>query len=145
MITFKEFLGELLNRKVEYTVDRESNTSFQTSANIGDRTIKFSAWVTDEPDAWEILFSERNDKISGTYSATGSGNELEVFSMVKDSILELISKYSPAKITFTADKEGNKRASVYDKLLKRFKVPGYTHSRVDGSGFEEFVIVRNDD
>ena len=140
-------LNEILSKKVDYEVTKETSERFDTMAKIGDRTISFTSGKVDHGDSletWDVEFAEiKNGK--KTYAASGSGNELEVFSMIKDSILELVSRYHPDKITFTAQKEGegDKRANAYERLVKRFNIPGYTYNRdKEYSDFDQFEIVK---
>lgn len=138
-------LTEILNKKVDYEVERASGTLFHTRAEIGGRIINFAA-VEEAFGEWELSFGEMT-ATRATYAKTGSGNELEVFAMVKDSILEFISRNAPDVMYFTADKEGkkekNNRAELYDRLIKRFKIPGYKYSREKGDLHDRFLFVKN--
>lgn len=145
-------LNEILNKKIDYEVVRADNGVFHTRAEIGGRIINFSAISSDHDDNWEIQFNEKNAKEKQpTYARSGSGKELEVFSMVKDSIMELISRYHPATMYFTADKEheGDNRANAYERLIKRFKIPGYSYQRQEvpdregSQGYSDFTIVKD--
>jgi len=145
---------ELLDKKVKYKIKRAESDLFKTIATIGGREIEFTA---DEevgyPREWVATFSEVK-KIESTehrdYGKTGSGSELEVFSMVKDSMLEFIQTYDPMMITFTAtkDADGNgNRADLYARLLQRFKIPGYSIKRRSVSTYDHkfdiFEIEKN--
>lgn len=128
-------LNEILNKKVAYEVIEDEHGIFATSAKIGERYIIFFAGDEHDDGVWEIEFKEsKTSKHHGsTFDLTGSGNELQVFSMVKDSIKELISKHKPKSIVFTASKTNgsSKRADAYERLLKRFTVPGYSFERAE--------------
>lgn len=128
-------LNELLNSKVRYEVIEDSSYTFATRAKIGDRYIVFYAGDQSGEGRWEIEFKEaKTDKLMGksTFDLTGSGNELEVFAMVKDSIKELIATRKPEQIGFIADKaDGSSRAQMYERLLKKFTPPGYEFERKD--------------
>jgi hypothetical protein len=127
---------ELLDKKVPFEVIQDDDSIFATSAKIGNRYIIFFAGMEEEGE-WEIEFKESKDnpRMGGTYDLTGSGNELAVFSMIKDSIKELIARHKPKMIVFTASKSdgSSKRADTYERLLKKFVVPGYTFDRKDVS------------
>jgi len=148
-------LKEILNKKVKYTVEKANHYSFFTRATIGNRDIVFRADHDDEKgeNFWYVTFEEfkkSEDGESSTYDITGSGNELEVFSMVKDSLLEFIEKYKPKLIEFTAEKENDSdnRARLYARMLKRFRVSGYTYDISDkhifGRKVKAFALIRND-
>ena len=148
-------LNEILNRKVQYKVTVENENAFQTKATINGRIIDFACIKRDSglrKTEWRCTFLEAKDENDlGNYDATGSGGEFEVFSMVKDSLLEFIDKYRPDQIYFNAKQDGGKnkqaRIRVYDALLKKFKAPGYTFKRVDGvhDGSTLFVIEKEED
>lgn len=128
-------INELLDKKIDYEVIEDEDYVFATSAKIGERFIIFYAGCEDDDGVWEIEFKEsKNNKHNGTtFDLTGSGNEFQVFSMVKDSIKELVSKHHPKSIVFTASKTNgsSKRADAYERLLKRFTIPGYTFDRAE--------------
>lgn len=150
-------IAELLNKKVDYEVSRATSDYFEAIAEIGSRTIRFSADkvdVEENGDVWEVEFAEYVPGKRQTYQLTGSGNELEVFAMVKDCMLELVQRYQPYKLKFTADKDNgkDKRGNTYERLIKRFKMPGYSYERTEETGgfahssaktHDKFVLVKN--
>jgi len=155
MITFKEYIVEVLNTKVPYEIEHAGAEQFSTSATIGGRLITFYASTGDgEPGVWEIEFDERVENATGsmtsrktTYKQTGSGSELQVFSMIKDSIIELVKRYEPEVIMFTADKEGDNdtRAELYARLLKRFTLPEYKTDVSQSSRKTEFTLTKREE
>lgn len=145
-------LNELLNKKVDYEVLKAGKYQFITQAKIGDREIRFEASNEDD-DEWGVAFEEirsnENGTVKRTFNASGSRHELEVFAMVKDSMLEFVQRYQPLEITFTADKDGGKkdkmaRANVYAKLFDRFKIPGYTMGKEDQKHLGYFFRLSRD-
>jgi hypothetical protein len=134
-------LSEILNRTSEKKVITDDQKSYIVSSIINGREIMFKANKAEKEDSgendWDISFTEvqKNDKgvKSGTYGKTGNGGELEVFSVVKDCMRELITKHHPDKLIFTANKDGGKnnqaRGNVYERLINRFKPPGYELKR----------------
>lgn len=136
-------LNEILNKKIDYEVVRAVGTLFHTQATINDREIHFSA-IDEEDGSWELSFGEKKAGGKVSYGKTGSGGELEVFSMVKASIEEFVQRYQPEQMHFTADKDGdekgNTRADVYERLMKRFKIPGYSFKRVKRDNHDWFLF-----
>lgn len=124
-------ITESFDSKVPYTVVRASNDSFITKAYIGNRTIMFTANMIEtgldiEPIySWEIEFLEKSTNWDYTYSKTGSGSELQVFSFIIDSIKELIERYRPDEIQFASENTDENRSSVYSRLANKIKIPGY--------------------
>ena len=128
-------LSEAFDSSVQSEIVSQNSEEFTTSANIGNRTIIFQARNFGK-DGWYISFVEKGpktrtwiDKIPPktdreSYKATGSGNQMQVFSFVIQSIRTLIESYDPERIVFTSMKEGN-RADLYAKMISRIQVPGY--------------------
>jgi len=139
-------LNELLDRKVKYHVVEKEHHKFATGAKIGDRTIVFEAQYDPAEHTWEVTFEEFSEKNElGSYDVTGSGNELEVFSMIKGSMEEFIGRYTPDQVVFTASKKTGKsnRADLYTRLLNRFKIPGYKLFKHDSKTGAYFKLTRN--
>jgi hypothetical protein len=136
-------LFELLDRKIPYTVLKETGSVFKTSAVINGRIIVFTA-AEETPGVWDLEFSEKNknNPVLTTYGSTGSGAELEVFSMIKDSILEFVQRYEPTSMVFTADVDGSARVALYDRLIKKFKLPGYEYKKSDSDKHSAFSFTK---
>jgi len=147
VLTPNEKLDEILNRKVDYEVTRNGK-DFRAEAKIGDRIIHFAIEKDDDDkdgDAWEAVFWQTNLQGNGmNFGKTGGGNELEVFSMVSAALKQFIEDRKPEKIFFSADKKGTdtNRAELYDRLVKRFKLPGYEYNRITKSHKDTFVLQR---
>lgn len=127
-------LLELFQKKGEFELTKQSSSRFQTKAKINNRVIVFDAVenVSNDAAEWDISFGEIiQSKKYATAELTGSGGELEVLAMVKDSILEFIKRYHPNAIHFTAAKEDRARASVYERMLKRLMPSGWEFSKDD--------------
>jgi hypothetical protein len=141
-------INEILDRKPDFKVVKSTENTFATEAKIGKRKIIFVAMrMQDEmfDEEWSVEFTEKKGFFSSnTHEKTGSGNELEVFAMVKASIEEFIKKYKPVTIEFTADKsDGSARADLYFRMIKRFKVPGYTAIRGNQEKQDQFFLTTN--
>jgi hypothetical protein len=139
-------LNELLDSKVKITVKIDRTDEFETSATINGRTIVFRGELDDDGQEgdWFVVFGEPGEKNPKMlkYSLTGNGGELEVFSMVKDSLIMMVKKNSPDRINFVASKEkgsNTKRADLYARLFKRFTIPGYKFERLESPDYEEHV------
>ena len=129
-------IQELLNSKVDYEVTKQNASTFKTSSEIGCRTIVFSADLeyAEIGEYWNVYFEESTSK-GFTCTATGSGDEFKVLSMVKASLAEFVHRYKPSQIYFSAAKEGgkNSRPNVYKRLVQSV-LSGYknTMERDDG-------------
>lgn len=140
-------LDELFDRKSDYFVDKATDSVFRTSKDIGNRKIVFTAASNGEhPDGqgevWEVDFQEKSldaPMARGTFGITGSGNEVEVMTMVVASLQEFVSRYAPQAIMFTADADGG-RAKLYDRMIARLGTQ-YTLRKTDRgqSGFNYWL------
>jgi hypothetical protein len=137
-------LDELLDRKVAYEVLRDKPDLFVTKATIGERDIVFSAeqFAGDDGLYWGVAFEEHRDG-DHTYAATGSGDEFKVTSMVAASMKEFLQRYSPERVTFSAEKTGpdDPRVAIYRRLADKL-LRDYTRSEFDSGVDTSFKYVR---
>lgn len=124
-------ITEVFDTKFDFEVFRSTPYLFNTRAMIGDRLVVFnsSMYERDDKHVWEIEFVEKRGAKS-TYGKTGSGNELQVFSFVLDSIRELISRYHPDEIEFGSHKGDINRSKLYTRMFSKIKIPGYVPGEV---------------
>ncbi len=132
---------ELLDSKVNFETIRNTEKSFWSLAKIGNREIEFRAskeYGADDTELWDILFLERipngttkdgKPSYENTFSLTGSGNPLEVGSMIISSLKEFDAQYHPMHIQFSADKSEGSRAKIY----RRFMVKALPNFKEDSS------------
>lgn len=138
-------LHEILDRKIEKEVVKDNEEVYRTKARIGDRIINFVADLDDEEeDEWAVVFWETDLDGNGLkFDVTGGGKELGVFSMVKSSMMELIKKRNPKIIFFSAEKgKGSGRSELYDRLIRRFKLPNYEYEKRTEHMNDHFYLVR---
>lgn len=117
-----QILTELLDSKIDFEIIKATATNFQTKAIINKRKITFWAVLNngDDGEYWDVSFGEQSGKLGEyTYDSTGSGSALKVFAMIKTSAEELIDRYSPNQISFSA--ENKTRTAIYRKMLIGFK------------------------
>lgn len=118
-----DFLFEVFDSDVPGKIIRASNESFITKATIGSREIKFTGAGND--GNWEVDFTEHSPDRGSTFRKSGSGNELQVFSFVLESLKLLIAKYSPDSVLFTSDESDGNRTSLYARMSRKITIPGY--------------------
>jgi hypothetical protein len=137
-------LNEILDSKIQYKIDKETDEDFHTSALINGRKILFKAEYHDTTEDWLVNFAELDEKNIPRVSKTNSGGELKVFAMVKECMMELIKRYSPVQIRFSASKESSSdnRAKLYHALINKFKVSGYTLTTRKSEGSETFRLTK---
>lgn len=148
-------VDEAFDSDVAGKITRATDKMFTTEATIGDRKIIFNALQYYRPrsydpndntsdSVWEIEFIEKKPGKT-TFAKTGSGSEMQVFSFVINSIKELITRYSPGELEFGAAKSDENRSKLYQRMIKRIKVPGYSALPVEpGDDADTFRIVRDD-
>lgn len=141
---------ESFDSDVKGTLVRATNDLFTTSAQIGNRKIIFNASMYEagmdiNPEhVWEIEFTEKSSQTGTTYGKSGSGNELQVFSFVIESLKELVSRYSPSMIRFDSHKADGNRTSLYKRLARRIKLPGYHLADVESGNHSDFFTIVRD-
>lgn len=143
-------IEEAFDTDVKGDVVRATNDLFTTAATIGNRKIVFNASAyergsdnNNSDTVWEIEFTEKTPG-NVTYGKTGSGNEMQVFSFVINSVKELIARYNPSEIEFGSAKADSNRSALYNKLINRIKIPGYHPAEVKSDTYTDvFRIVRD--
>ena len=138
-----EVLNEVFDSDVNGKVVRKTNNSFITKATVGERDIKFQAMGADGD--WECDFIEQSPTKGDTFGKSGSGNELQVFSFVIESLKLFISMYAPDQVMFTSDKSDGNRSQLYARMARRVKIPGYHIEQGDrgAAGYDVFKIIRD--
>ena len=143
-----EFITEVFTSNVSSEVVRATSDLYTTKATIGGRVIVFNASQYDDDEGksvWEIDFTEyEKDGTGTTFRKTGSGNELQVFSFVIESIKDLISSYHPDQLTFISHKADDNRTKLYQRMLNRIKVPGYHAAPIDSGEYDDYFKIVKD-
>lgn len=142
----KDIIGESFDSDVDGKIVIAGPSYFHTKADIGSRTILFSAATSPAGDNyWEIEFLETTKK-GQTFTKSGSGNEMQVFSFVIESIKEFVSRYHPDVITFNSHKADQNRSKLYARMMKRVPsvLPGYRAAPVSSTySSDTFTIVKD--
>lgn len=144
-----EIINEAFDSQVNGVLVRATNDTFTTKAEIGGRVIIFNAasytnaTENGHETVWELEFTEKTTG-NRTYGKTGSGNEMQVFSFVLESIKELIARYQPDVLEFSADKGDGNRSNLYARIASRVKIPGYTYyGRIPDKYADKFLIKKD--
>ena len=137
--------------KPKYDIVTDTATKFVTKQVINGRTIVFIASISNGGSEADVEFVElpkgvdlKDAAKKGTYALTGSGGEMQVFSMVGNSLKEMVEIYQPEQIFFTAEKEGKdatKRSDLYEKLCQKF-LPQYEVTKHDSGNAVLFTLYR---
>jgi hypothetical protein len=138
-------LNELFKKSVPYKVIKNTSSKFGTSAVINGREIRFYA-IEDEGgefDEWNVSFGQVLPNGKPTAKMTGSGGELDVLAMVKDSLNDFINTRHPKAIHFTASKDDRSRAAVYERMLKRLMPSGWTYDKSEHGDDVFFTMVKS--
>lgn len=119
-----EDLFEAFDSKVDYDVVKHTADSYILEAEINGRTIRVS-FTKSAADTWDFEFKEKSGS-KWTTAATGSGGELQVFSFVKEALMEFLELFHPETVEFTAfEEDGSTRGRLYEKFFKKYKHPNY--------------------
>jgi len=88
---------------------------------------------------WFVTFKETSKTGSTTFSPSGHGGELEVFSAVSDAIRHVIKKFDPEQIEFSGRVKTG-QAKLYAKLARRFK--GFDVKTHQGTFDHDFILTK---
>ena len=120
---------------------------------VGNREYRWNAF-TERANSkkWTIQFrlirTPDDDTNLDLFGTTGTGNEIEVFSTAVDITRAFLQKYgldNVEEITFNAKPDpkndpDNKRASMYDRMIKRL-LPGWDlHKKYDSVDGMQFTL-----
>ncbi len=113
-------LIEIFNSKIEPASSSATQRVVKTSATINDRKITVFLTCFGTDNIWTLSFAEGKDH--DLIHKTGSGGEFQVFSFIKDTLLNFIKSHKPSGIRFTASKADENRGKLYARMLKRAAV-----------------------
>jgi hypothetical protein len=141
-----EFINEAFDSQVPYNVVRASNDLFTTRATIGDRDVVFNSQGNTEGAqgtvVWEVDFYEKTPG-NMTFSKSGSGSELQVFSFVINSLKELAARYHPDTIRFSSHKADENRTKLYQRMLTKIAPGlGYQLTDVESGGSDDIFVIK---
>lgn len=118
-------LNELFNRPAEYGIMTATANTFKAAFAVNDRTIVFLA-SRNSDDCWYISFYQMGEMTNPQiHSMTNDGGEFDVMSTVKKLMDELIARYNPTEILFSADRTEESRVRLYTKMVARYLPPNY--------------------
>lgn len=129
----QELVLEAFDSNVPYDIVRAGNDLFTTKAVVNDRAIVFNAAANEEGTegsiVWEVDFYEKTPG-NMTFSKSGSGGEMQVFSFVIDSLKELAARYHPETIRFSSHKADMNRSKLYQRMIAKI-APGIGYQLAD--------------
>lgn len=138
-------LQELFTSKPSYKVLKDNKEHIEWVAEIGGRTISIDADYCEDSNVaayWEVMFAEIING-ANSYRMTGNGSAPQVIALVKEFIIDLVSRPDVKTIMFSA--EGDSRISAYKAMLKRLVPIGW---RADSTGLSSgktiFKIRKNE-
>jgi hypothetical protein len=115
-------LLELFNSVQDKKVLAATDTSYKSSAKIGEELIGFDAEYDGK--SWSINFGQLYPSGKLKFGLTNSDNAPKVLGFIKQCMLDFIKHAKPKQIEFKAY---GKRVHVYKHMLDRFAADhGYT-------------------
>ena len=132
MLTFKQYLNEVLNNpykwklvrtttyNIEYRFTTDSGIVYVVGlGRIGNRTL------TQSKD-WDLYFSISEDSLtqlgkddSNMFKISGTGDQFRVFATVQDIVKDFIIKHAPDLIAFSASEPSRRR--LYSTFIANFE------------------------
>lgn len=155
MKRFKEYINELFDNPVKLNyltrVPAQSVAVFHvdgTEYRIEATMIRTQERMLVKNAKYYVSFASIDDVGDLNYDKTDFGTDtaVTVLSTVMKFILDLVKKYNPKVITFTAYKDGKRedsRASLYTAMVKKF-VPDEYAIDINQKGYDKssFTLTR---
>lgn len=136
-------LCELFDKPSSDIKTSSTPDKFRAVATIGNRDIVFVAEYWSVAEVWDVSFYEKaKDSYKTSTKMTGSGNEIQVMSTIKNMMEMFFQEYNPDEVSFSADSEDKSRINVYARMLKRFVPKGYTENSKEVTDSHVFRIER---
>lgn len=137
---FKQMYGESMNTVHKWRWTEKANDAWVAEFKSQDKVVKVSI---ETPKANEAVVSfDRNDRVA----LDGGGDAMGVFGTVIDVVKEYVKTQKPTKLKFEAYYGGKKkRASVYEKMLKRNLDAGYAYKVNADKISSSFTVYKKDD
>lgn len=144
MITFKTFITEVLNTKLNwkhssYKSGKQTIHEFVTV--VDGSNIKLT--IDDEPGVVAEIYFERDGKMN----VTGQGSAAEIFGAVLNKVVEWLNEQpeKPKQIYFTAENPASgkwkSRESLYDRMVKRYASKlGYTSRKFKSPNLTSYYL-----
>lgn len=140
-------LTELFDSGYPFELVHHNDTSSFAHIRLPDKTkieVVIDRWSRNSPK-WEVAFTR-----GGRFSVSDAGDQFRVFATVIEVIKQFIKDRNPESLEFTADKdthhygkERDNRASLYDRMVKRFvSSSGYDIKREELPGAVYYTLIR---
>lgn len=139
-----EFITELFSPGKNWQWEFRGSEEAVAKFNINGINYTWFAYtyIRDNPNRWEIAFRiEDKKKLKGktAYDASGTGNEMEVFSTVVDITRAFLEQYKDKVKQITFNSKGESRTSLYTKMVKRL-LPNWSMETRPTDYGPEFIL-----
>jgi len=132
MLTFKQYLNEVLNKPYEwklvrttiYNIEYRFTTDSGIEYNVGLGRLGEDTTLTSKD--WDLYFSisensmkELDKDDDDVFKISGTGDQFRVFATVQDIVKDFIIKHAPDLIAFSAAEPSRRR--LYSTFTANFK------------------------
>jgi len=130
MLTFKQYLNEVLNNpyKWEFEAENSSNDYFmyKFTTKLG---VPYRVKLYSQDQYWELSFNidfnylRKLDKsVDTAFKISGTGDQFRIFATIQDIIKDFITKKNPNVIQFDAfDADEPSRRRLYSTFIANFE------------------------
>ena len=132
MLTFKQYLNEVLNNPYEWKLVRTTihNIEYRFTTDSGIVYVvglgRLGENTTLTSKDWDLYFSISEDSLkqlgkddSNMFKITGTGDQFRVFATVQDIVKDFITKKKPNAIEFSASEPSRQR--LYSTFIANFE------------------------
>ena len=132
MLTFKQYLNEVLNKPYEWKLVRTSmrNIEYRFTTDSGIEYIVGLGRLGENPTLtstdWDLYFSISDTSLkkldkddSDMFKISGTGDQFRIFATVQDIVKDFIIKHAPDLIAFSAAEPSRRR--LYSTFTANFE------------------------
>ena len=149
MITFQEYLTEIFDSKIDYTLENSDEWGSDYSFNIDYDEYMVQIAFSNKlgsfiPDKTSIIISfSKNEKYSQSFA---EGKEYQVFSTVFNILKDYLKKHKEiTTLKFSAKTNDKSRVKLYDAFIKKFASGiGFKLDNTEIESDEKFYVLIKD-
>ena len=127
MLTFKQYLNEVLNNSYKWEFDGENSgdDGFMYKFTT-DSGLQYQVYMVSQGQGWKLSFNidfnylrNLGKSVDDAFKLSGTGDQFRVFATVQDIIKDFITKKKPNVIEFTAAEDSRRR--LYSTFTANFE------------------------
>ena len=127
MLTFKQYLNEVLNNPYKWEFDAQnSGQDGEQYKFTTDSGLKYQVYMVNQGQGWELSFNidfnylrTLGKSVDDAFKLSGTGDQFKVLATVQDIVKDFITKKKPNVIEFAASEPSRRR--LYSLFTANFE------------------------